>query len=65
VPPVTTPAASIAAIKGFELDHTPPAVALDKVVVPPDAHNTEIPVIAEGSGSTVTKLVAIHPVDNL
>lgn len=48
--PLTTPPASIDAVAGAELDHTPLAVALDKVVVP-FKHTEAVPVIAATTGN--------------
>ena len=65
VPPVTPYTVSevgfIVATAVFPLLHVPPAVmSLSMVVV--FAHNEVTPVIARGSGFTVTVLVAMHPV---
>ncbi len=45
------------------LVHVPPVVASDNVVVDP-AHKDVVPVIGE-SALTVTKVVALHPVDSV
>ena len=62
--PLTIPPASIVAIAGVRLDHTPPNVAFDKVVVLP-SHTDNVPVIAAtlGLGFTVTCTVTVvlHP----
>jgi hypothetical protein len=51
----------IVATAGVALLHTPPAVALLKVVVEP-THTLVVPVMAAGSALTVTVLVTAHPV---
>jgi hypothetical protein len=61
VTPVTTPPAVIVATAGVALLHVPPAVALLKVVVAL-THTLVVPVIAAGSGFTVTVVVTAQPV---
>jgi hypothetical protein len=62
--PVATPViGSMVATALLLLVHVPDAVALDKVVVEP-IHVFGVPVIAAGSGSTVTFVVLIQPVPN-
>ena len=48
--PVTTPAALTVAVAVFAVDHTPPGVALDNVVVAP-SHKVVVPVIAATTGA--------------
>lgn len=59
--PVVDP---IAAIDGSLLDHVPPDVALESVLVPP-AHVLSVPVIAAGDATTETVRVETHPVDRV
>ena len=61
VTPVTTPPAVMVATTGVALLHVPPAVTLLKVVVEP-MQTLVVPVIAAGSGLTVTVVVTAHPV---
>ena len=49
------------ATAGVALLHVPPAVALLSVVVEP-THTLVVPVMAAGSGLTVTVAVTAHPV---
>ena len=51
--PVTTPLPLIVAIAGLVLDHTPPGVASDKLMVLP-THTLEGPVIADTVGTEFT-----------
>jgi len=62
--PVTTPPAEIVATAGDALLHVPPAVALLRVLVAP-TQTLVMPVIAAGSGLTVTVVVTAHPVGNV
>jgi hypothetical protein len=59
--PVTMPAASIVAIAGVPLVHVPPVVVLLSVVVRL-WQTASVPVIAAGSGLTVTGVVVMQPV---
>jgi hypothetical protein len=61
VTPVTTPPAVMVATAGVALLHVPPAVTLLKVVVEP-MQTLVVPVMAAGSGLTVTVVVTAHPV---
>jgi hypothetical protein len=56
--PVTTPLASIVAVAVLALDHTPPVVALDNVVVEP-AHTDVVPVIAATVGNALIVTVVV------
>jgi len=59
--PVTTPLVEFTiAVAVLPLAHTPPGVALDKVVLNV-GHTDAIPVTAAGAGLTVTILVAMQP----
>jgi len=50
----------IVATEGLPLLHTPPGVASDSAtVIPP--HTVELPVIAAGTGLTVSSIVAVQP----
>ena len=64
--PVTTPFASIVAVAVFALDHTPPAVVLDNVVVEP-AQTDVVPVIEATTGKllivTVVVTELVHPLE--
>jgi hypothetical protein len=51
--PVTTPAISTDAIEALLVDHPPPDVRDDKLVVEP-RHTDAVPVIADGNAFTVT-----------
>ena len=64
VSPFTTPDASTVPTAVVLLLHVPPAVALSRSVVLP-VHTVAAPVMAAGSGLTVTTAVAAHPVDVL
>ena len=59
--PVTMPVVPIVAIVVVLLAHVPLPVASLKVVVEP-AHTLAVPAIADGTGLTVTILVALQPV---
>jgi hypothetical protein len=61
VTPVITPAVLMVATDGVLLLHVPPVVVLLTVVVSP-AHTCSVPVMAAGSGFTVTVAVRIQPV---
>ncbi len=60
--PVTTPLIlpTVATVAEAELQVPPPGVQLS-VVVPPDAHNTAVPVTEPGIALTVTIVVTIVP----
>lgn len=63
--PVTTPVEEpTVATEGLPDDHTPPPGELAKAMLDP-THTWVGPVIAAGIGSTVTLIVAKHPVDNV
>ena len=64
VTPVTTPPTVIVATAGVALLHAPPAVALLKVVVAL-THTLVVPVMAAGSGFTVTVVVTAQPVGSV
>jgi len=59
LPPIK-PGLNIVAMPGALLVHTPPGVALDKVVVNP-THIPRLPVIAAGPAFTVTIVVVKQP----
>jgi hypothetical protein len=59
--PVPVPTVAIAVLLLLQL---PKPVAFARFVVLP-THTVGVPVIATGIGLTVTRTVAIHPVDNL
>ena len=56
--PVTTPVALMVATLGVTLDHTPPVVVLDKVVVLP-THAVKVPLIGEMVGNALIVTVAL------
>lgn len=59
--PVTIPVnAPTEAIEGSLLFHEPPARLFEKVVELP-SHTTGMPVIAPGTGNTVTRVEVVHP----
>ena len=63
--PVTTPVLKlIVAVAGEPEFHAPPGVALDNVIVVPE-QTLDGPVIAAGTGLTVTSAVREHPVESV
>ena len=64
VTPVTTPPPVMVATAGVALLQIPPPVALLKVVVEL-IHTLVVPVMAAGSGLTVTVAVTAHPVGSV
>ncbi len=58
--PVTTPDASTDAVVAAVL-HVPPPVASERII-DPVSHTVVDPVIAVGSGLTLTRVVTIQPV---
>ena len=64
VPAVTMPTASTVAMAGVELAQVPPGVALLSGMEP-SMHRLVPPVMAAGSGFTVTVPALKHPEDNV
>jgi hypothetical protein len=59
--PVTIPLLRLMVIAALELIHVPPEGVLLNVVTAP-SHTVSVPLIGEGTGSTVNIVVLIQPV---
>ena len=59
--PLTTPVPVTVAVEGLAVDQVPPGEASANVIVAP-AHTCVGPVMADGTGYTVTVSVAVQPV---